>query len=382
MEQKRKPLPRKNQKNSSVLETSLKLLLIGVTLLFIILVVGCRTGKHKLPMFNRTQFKPTEIILTDRLEESIYLYSKKKIDKDTFKSNINDFEKRTISQLNHVKHLSPQFFIELEDRLLKIYNSFEKFSPVNTGDMVNYFGKTLIRLWSHILRDMSLSDVSLTLRLYYGDLKVKYKDYAFYYSLEVVETIVETLNQIENSNLSREELELIKINIKNAKSPFKNKSIKLGLRQTTESLNDTLFLIEERLLKLELIRKAIKDSRRLMINNDSSLKLVQTIKDLKATLWVSKVDYPYLLGTGYVKVLPTDTYTVRQYGKQKNKIYQFYEKTFKYKVTTERWIHGSYSLENSTITMTVGRYVTVMEVYRIDNNTYLLDGEILTKETK
>lgn len=381
LKQKQNPLPKTKLKSKYILNTTLKLLLAGITLLFVLLVVGCRTGKHKLPMFNRTQFKPTEIILTDRLEESIYLYSKKKIDRDTFKSNIRDFENRSLSQLKHVKNLSPPFFIELEERLNVIYKSIGQFSPVN-DDMVNYLGKTFIRLWKSILTNMSQSDRSLTLKLYFGNLKVRYRDYDFYYSLEIVETIVESLNELENMAVPKSELEQIKANIKNSKPTFKNKSIKLGLRQTTESLNDLLFMIEERLLKLELIRRSIKDSHRLLINNDSSLKLIQTIKDLKGTLWVSSVDYPYLLGNGFVKVIPTDTYTVMQYGKNKNKKYIFYQKTFKYKVTTEKWIHGSYTIKNSCINMIIGRYETEMEVFRVAKDTYLVDGELLIKENK
>jgi len=341
--------------------------------------LGCYTGRVKLPVFKERHFKPTDIIPKERLKEAVFLYHKGKINTFSFQSAVKDFERGALSQLTHVKTITPQFFLELESKLHKIYDFTEKFSPVKS-DGVNYLEKTFLRLWLHMLSNMSLSDVSEVLKVYYGGLKVKPRHYDFNYSLDIVETIIAYFKTIEEKAVERKELLQVKSNIQKAKSTFKNKSIRLGLRRSLKTLNDIIFLLDERLLEIELIKKEIKKGRRLFIVNDSSLKLIATIKELKNNFMVSAVDYPYLLGNGYVKVFPTKTYTVRQYGKHKNKKYVFNAKTFRYKVSTERWVWGTYEFKNGSMITKIGRYAIVLEVYRINDKAYLLDGEILITE--
>lgn len=104
------------------------------------------------------------------------------------------------------------------------------------------------------------------------------------------------------------------------------------------------------------------------------------IRKMRDTAWLNEIDYPYAMGSGYVEVFPTETYRVRQYGKFKGKSYVFSDKLFKYKNNESYWINGSYELSNSSMKTTIGRYETEVEVFRVNDDTYLMGSEILLKE--
>jgi hypothetical protein len=131
---------------------------------------------------------------------------------------------------------------------------------------------------------------------------------------------------------------------------------------------------------LEILRTEIKRGRTLFIEKDSSFELMNSLVDLKLVNWVNEVDYPYLMGNGFVKVFPTETFSVRQYGKFKGKDYAFSESLVKYRNNKSFWIRGSYELKNSSMKILIGRYETEVEVFRVTKDTYLLGSEVLLKE--
>ncbi len=118
----------------------------------------------------------------------------------------------------------------------------------------------------------------------------------------------------------------------------------------------------------------------MFIGDDSSFNLIKSIEALKSNPHIHEIDYPYVMGSGYVEVIPTETYSVRQYGITTNKVYKFQKNIYSYKRLQDKYIVGSYELKNSRVTSRIGRYETELEVFRITKDTYLLGSEVLIVE--
>lgn len=358
---------------------SLKSLGVLFTSVFILVLTGCLNKDIPLPSFMRKEWKQTDIIIQDRIIEAIHLYDKNKVDKLSFNMNVKSFEDAFYRQILFVKPMTPQFFLEMEYELNLLYNSTDGFSPVKI-DEANYLKQTITRLCLSMLSNMSLSNISYTLKVYYDELDTKEKDYDFDYKLSIVDTIVGSLSIQRDNPIPKSELELMRKNLSETGSPFKRKEIKIGLRYALKSLEKLIFLIDERLLEIDLLRKEVHTSRELFVSNDSSFKLIQTLQKVKSTEWLSNEDYPLVMGNGYVKVLPTETYRVRQYGTYTDKTYVFEEFRYRYKRTQDKWVWGSFTLIDSRMKLTVGKYVTEVEVFRITKEAYLLGSEVLLLE--
>lgn len=333
----------------------------------------------ELPSFIGKNYEQTDIIITDNMVEAIYMYKKSKIDSLSFKMAVRDFESMFYSQLEHTKSVTPQFYLELEELLHKLYNSTKEFSTKKSEDR-NYFKETELRILSTILESMSYSNTSIILSSYYSDLDVKSSDHDYNYSLEVYELLVDYLNRIGDEAVPMEELKAVHKTLSETGNPFKRKDIRIGLRSATNSLNALVFNINERLLEIDLVRDLIKKNRKNYISNTDMFSLMTSIKRFKTYSWLSSVDYPYVLGDGYVEVLPTKTYRVKQYGKFTGEVYKFTHNEFQRRSEGSEWIYGSYHIKNNTMITEIGRYATEMEVFRLTDEAYLLGSKILLME--
>lgn len=359
--------------------SKLKLLLVLLVTTFLLILTGCLNEDIHLPSFMREEWKQTDIIEQRHIFEAITMYKKDKISKLSFNMSVNTFENQFYSQIKYIDPMTPQFFIEMETELHLLYNQTKSFSPVKS-DEANYFKQTILRLSNHMLMNMELSKNSYVLKVFYNGLDTRLNDYDFDYLLSVVETIVACIELGENKEISVKELTEVRKNLTETGSPFKRKEIKIGLRYALKSMERLIFEIDERLLKIDLLRKEVHDSRGLFVSNDSSFNLMQSLKKVKATKWLNKADYPLVMGNGYVEVMPTETYRVRQYGILTGKVYVFDSLQYRYRATQENWIWGSYVLKDSTMKLTVGKYVTEIEVFRINSDAYLMGSEVLLLE--
>lgn len=350
-----------------------------IVLLITIALGGCSNNDIILPSFMEPDWEPTDVIIQDHIQEAIQLYGNDKIDVLSFQMSVRTFESDFRTQVTHVKPMTPQFFISMEQEFEILFNSTERFFPVRSNE-ANYLKQTLLRLEKLMLGSMALSNRSLVLNTYFNSLDTRMKDYDFEYKLNVVEVIVESLETERDFPIKKTELELMLKNLKETGSPFMKKDIKLGLRYALKSIEELIFLMDERLLHIDLLRVELERSRNVFISNDGSFVLFATIAKIKESAWLAKEDYPFVMGNGYVEVMPTDTYRVRQYGTSTDKIYVFEEFVYRYKRKQEKFIWGSFTLEDSRMEQTIGKYVTELEVYRVSKNTYLLGNEILIKE--
>lgn len=333
----------------------------------------------ELPSFIGNNYKQTDIIITDDMVEAIYMYKKSEIDSLSFRMAVRDFEGMIYFQLTRTKSVTPQFYLELEALLHKLYNSMESFSPVKSEDK-NYFKETLVRTLGHILESMSYSNVSVILSSYYSDLDVKSSDFDYEYSLEVYEAIADYLNRIGSEAVPMEELKAVLKTLSETGNPFKRKDIRIGLRSATKRLDALVFNINERLLEIDLVRDTVKRNRQAYIHNTDMFSLMVSIKRFKTYSWLNSVDYPYVLGDGYIEVLPTEIYRVKQYGKFTGEIYKFTDKDFQRRTEDSDWIYGSYHIKNNTMVTEIGRYATEIEVFRLTDEAYLLGSKILLME--
>jgi hypothetical protein len=344
-----------------------------------LVLTGCFNNDIVLPSFYKDDWKQTDIIVQDHIIEAIHLYDKGTINKLSFNMGVKYFEDRFYSQIKHISPMTPQFFLEMVSELKLLYNLTSLFSPVKS-DEANYLKQTIFRLSEHMLMSMSLSNISFTLRVYYDALNTGFKNYDFDYQIGIVGTIVNTLSIGENTAVALSELKGMRKNLSETGSPFKRKDITIGLRYAFNKIEELIFLIDERLLKIDLLREEVKDSRELFIRNDSSFNLMESLRKVKATAYLSDMDYPHILGYGFVEVMPTETYRVRQYGSISDKVYVFEEFRFRYKRKQEKWIWGSYTLNDSTMIQKINKYVTEIEVFRITKDAYLLGSEVLLKD--
>ena len=224
---KSKTNPTQSQRTKSKSYLKAFIVLIGVS--FILVLTGCLNGDIELPSFMEEGYRQTDIIPQDRIKETIYLYSKDKIDKNSFQVGVQDFEQDFYRQLNLIKTVTPQFVIEMETELHALYNKSETFSPVKLGES-NFLKITLIRLCSFMLEGMTLSNVSIVLEEYYSELNVRTKDYDYDYSLRVAEAIIKVLDNVETSAPTIKELKTVHKALLSVKTPYKRKEIKIGLR--------------------------------------------------------------------------------------------------------------------------------------------------------
>lgn len=340
--------------------------------------MGCQ-NKIELPTFFNNDYEQTDIVNTTYITEAITLYSKNKITTLSFQKSVSEFENHFIAQLEHVKPMTPQFFIEMEQELELLYNQSKKFSPV-MGYESNYLKNTFVRLCLFMLERMGLSDASLVLKMYLRKLDFQPKDYDAEYKIRIVEAIVEYLLNLNDVAVPKNELDSIKLNLHEAKTPKLSRKGRQGIKYLMNRIESLIFLIDERIMSIEVLREEILLAREHFIERESSFDLINSIKDVKSNLWLAVEDYPFVFGNGYVEVMPTETYRVRQYGKDTNKTYIFEEKTFKYKRTQDKWVYGVHTLNNSSMNMKVGRYITEMEVFRLSKYAYLLGSEVLLLE--
>ncbi len=376
---KTNPLLNKKTRSKYLIRTSgisLGVLFISI---FLLVLTGCFNDDIVLPSFYKEDWKQTDIIIQDRIIEAIHLYDKDTINKLSFNMSVKYFEDGFYAQIEHVSPMTPQFFIEMSEELRLLYNQTSTFSPVKS-DEANYLKQTIFRLSEHMLLCMSLSNISFTLKVYEDALNMRFKDYDFDYRLSIVETIVESIRITENTPIALKELNEVHKNLSETGSPFKRKEITVGLRYAFKGIEELIFLIDERLLKIDLLREEVKDSRDLFVSNDSSFNLMESLRKVKATAYLSAMDYPHILGYGFVEVMPTETYRVRQYGSISDKVYVFEEFRFRYKREQEKWIWGSYVLNDSTMIQKINKYVTEIEVFRITKDAYLLGSEVLLKD--
>ena len=365
------------QRNRYLLRTSLKGLAVGVGLGATLFVTSCNNGDVVLPTFMSEDYKQTDIINNDKIVEIIYLYSQGKINTLSFQMGVHDYEESFYYQMNHIA-VDVSFFLEAEQMLKDIYEPAKNFKE-NQKDEVSYLKNTLLRLCVYMLESMSLSDVSSILSTYYETLDVKSKDFLFDYSLSVVETLIVCLEKVKDTKVTIEDMKVIKSNISKTGSPFKRSEIKIGLRSSFSRLERVTFTIDERMTIIEVMLRNIKQGRNVFLTDDSSFDLLTAIRELKALPWLNEIDYPYVMGNGYVDEMPSGAYNVRQYGLHTDKVYEISPVEIKYRNKGGFWITGSYELLNSTMKIT-RRYVDEVEVFKVNSNTYLLGSEILLKE--
>jgi hypothetical protein len=373
------PLLSLKTRSKYLLSTSLKSLGVLFISISLLVLTGCLNDDIVLPSFYKEDWKQTDIIIQDRIIEAIHLYDKDTINKLSFNMSVKTFEDSFYAQIKYVSPMTPQFFLEMSTELKLLYNQTRPFSPVKSSE-ANYLKQTIFRLSRDMLHSMSLSNISFTLKVYYDNLNTKIKHYDFDYQLGIVETIVDTLSIEENTAVALSELKEMRKNLSETGSPFKRKDITIGLRYAFKNVEELIFLIDERLLKIDLLREEVKDSRELFIRNDSSFNLMESLRKVKATAFLSSMDYPHILGYGFVEVMPTETYRVRQYGSISDKVYVFEEFRFRYKRKQEKYVWGSYTLNDSTMIQKINKYVTEIEVFRITKDAYLMGSEVLLKD--
>jgi hypothetical protein len=370
------PLLKPKQKNRYISLTSAKLSVLILLSVVLLGFTGCKTNNIKLPTFFEKEYKRSDIIQIASLKEAVTLLSKNKISSLSYKITVDQFESRFYDQITLVKNLDSEFFLELENKMRTIYISA---SPVSAGETI-YLKLTMYRIYTYMIEHMSLPVLSDLLRNYAVSLDYNQKDYESDYVLDIADLIVGGLKSIDSSITSIEDMKVIKSNILETGKPFRKKAVRASLRYATKSLEEIVFLIEERLLEVERYRKSIQDFRKVFVGDDSSFKLIQTLRELREVRWIDSVDYPYLLGNGYVEVLPTEIYNVVQYGRNTLKRYIFKESVVDYKSTQDFWVSGSYKVSDSLLTMKVGRYETESELFQLTKSTYLMGSEVLILE--
>jgi len=361
----------------NLVPTLLKALLTISITIPTLFIVSYKLGQVEAPpSFIGKGFKKIDRFDQTELIKTIRDYEEGKVSSYIFMSKVESFEQSFRSRFNPDTDVDSDFMLDILEQFELRYLETEDF-PDNRKSAGLFLKRTLLSLITYIIPLIELDELNRTVIAFYTKLDTVFKDYDFDYQLQVYEKLVIGLEFVDGSR--KEYLALVRT-IEKLKSEKKSANIGLGLRSINDYMEQVLFRTNRKLMEFEKIRATVQSGLASFISNDSSFGLSNSLKSIILRESILREDYPFLLGSGYVEVLPADTYSVRQYGNIKDKTYIFEERVFKYRATNGLYVLGTYGLENSTICMEVGRYKQTEILFKVSNGVYLLGSEILIEE--